>query len=318
MPDAQLFQLAASGDLLTPEALSAQVDRMLADPKSSALVDNFAAQWLGTRRLTDHVVDTALFPAWNDTLRASMQGEMGKYFDEFLHGDQLYDQFLSAKFNFVDAQLASLYGLAAPGGTGLVKVQNTTGNRLGFLGLAGFLTHTSRLNRSAPSIRGKWVVNSILCMTLELPTTFTPAPLPDPMPGQTVRQLLEIHRSKAECAPCHNILDPVGLGFEHFDAIGRYREKYADGTAIDTSGNLPGGTQFQGLDGMAQILAQDPKFIPCAAEKLFTYGVGRTVDQSGPYLDQVVANWKTAGLGLHNLLKQLVINDTFRFRHGSP
>jgi hypothetical protein len=291
---------------------------MLADPRSSSLVDDFAAQWLGSRGLKDHVVDTTLFPAWDDNLRASMQSELGMFFDEFLHHDAKYDQFLTADFNFVDSKLAALYGMAAPGGQGLVKVQNTTDHRRGFLGLAGFLTFTSRNTRTAPSIRAKWLVNGLLCMTLEVPANLMINPLPDSMPGQTVRQQLETHRAKPECAPCHNILDPVGLGLEHFDAIGRYRETYDGNVAIDTAGQLPDGTKFDGFDGLTEIMSKDERMVPCAAEKLFTYGLGREVDPSQPYLDQIVQKWRAGDLGLKNLIKQFVINDTFRFRRGSP
>jgi len=207
-----------------------------------------------------------------------------------------------------------------PTGQGLVKVQSTTDQRAGFLGLAGFLTFTSRLDRSSPPIRGKWVVNSLQCLDLELPTAFTPPPLGDPMPGQTVREVLAQHRADPACAGCHNILDPVGLSFEHFDAIGRYRQTYDGGLPIDTRGEL-GGTQFDGLAGLSQVVSTSPDFIACAVQKLFTYGVGRTIDSgdpSAPYLDQMVGRWKGAGLSLRNLLKQVVTNDTFRFRHGSP
>jgi len=320
LPDDPLFQLASKGDLLTAEGLEAQVDRMVADARSSALVDNFAAQWLGSRRLEGHAADTTLFPMWSDQLRASMQQEMGKYFDDFLHGDQTYDHFLTADVNYVDAGLAALYGMPPPTGQGLVKVQSTTDQRAGFLGLAGFLTFTSRLDRSSPPIRGKWVVNSLQCLDLELPTAFTPPPLGDPMPGQTVREVLAQHRADPACAGCHNILDPVGLSFEHFDAIGRYRQTYDGGLPIDTRGEL-GGTQFDGLAGLSQVVSTSPDFIACAVQKLFTYGVGRTIDSgdpSAPYLDQMVGRWKGAGLSLRNLLKQVVTNDTFRFRHGSP
>jgi hypothetical protein len=258
---------------------------------------------------------------WNDGLRASMREEMGRYFDDFVHGDKTYDRFLTADVNYVDTGLAALYGMPAPTGQGLVKVENTTDARAGFLGLAGFLTLTSRDDRSAPPIRGKWVVNSLQCLNLELPANLIPPPLADPMPGQTVRQVLEQHRANPACAPCHNILDPVGLGFEHFDAIGRYRETYDGGLAIDTRGSFRGGAEFDGLSGLTEAISKDPQFISCAVQKLFTYGVGRTLDDgdpSAPYLSQMVDEWKASGLSLRNLLKRIVANDTFRFRHGSP
>jgi hypothetical protein len=317
MPDATLFDAAATGQLTSPERLTAEVDRMLADPKSRELVDNFAAQWLGSRRLDGHLVDTSLFPAWTPALGLAMQQEMGAYFDDFLHGDQTYDAFLTSQVNFVDSGLAALYGLPDPGLATLTRVRNDTGVRAGFLGLAGFLTHTSRMDRTAPSIRGKWIVNSLKCLELELPPNLTPPPLGDPPPGQTERQLLEQHRANPSCAGCHNILDPVGLGLEHFDAIGRYRDTYVNGLPVDSAGTLSDGASFDGLVQLAGALSKDSSFASCAARKLFVYGLGRTVDTSQGYLEQVVTRWQAEGLSLRNLLKQLVVNDTFRARHGN-
>jgi Protein of unknown function (DUF1592)/Protein of unknown function (DUF1588)/Protein of unknown function (DUF1595)/Protein of unknown function (DUF1585)/Protein of unknown function (DUF1587) len=317
MPDATLLANAESGEIKASDKLAAEVDRLLADPRSSELVDNFAAQWLGARRLNGHVVDTTAYPAWTPALGAAMQQEMGAYFDDFLHGDQTYDKFLTSQVNFVDAGLAALYGLPAPGGTTLTRVQNTSGQRTGFLGLAGFLTHTSRMDRTAPSIRGKWIVNSLKCMELELPPNLTPPPLGEPAAGQTVRQVLEGHRANPSCAPCHNILDPVGLGLEHFDAIGRYRDTYTSGQPVDSVGMLTDGSSFDGLVQLADAMSKDPGFVACAAHKLFVYGLGRTVDASDGYVEQIVEQWRGQGLSLKNLLKAMVVNDTFRSRHGN-
>jgi hypothetical protein len=318
-PDDQLLQLAGTGQLLSAPGLKTQVDRLLADPRSSALVDNFAGQWLGSRRLAAHVADVTIYPAWSDSLKASMQNELGLYFDTFLHGDQTYDRFLTANINYVDANLAPLYGVPVPAVPGMVKVQNAVSHRAGFLGLAGFLTHTSRPERSAPTIRGQWILDALQCVTLELPANFSPPPLDAPKMGQTVRQLLELHGSAPACAPCHTQLDPVGLSLEHFDGIGRYRDAYADGSVIDATGVLPGGQHFDGMQALSQLLSQDPRFLPCAAQKLFTFAIGRTVAASdAPYIGQMVDGWKTDGLGLRNLVKQLVGNDTFRLRRGNP
>lgn len=316
-PDDQLLASADQGKLGTVGGLQTEVDRLLADPRSTALADNFAGQWLGSRRLTQHTADPMQYPQWNDALRQSMQQEMGMYFDAFLHGDQTYDKFLTTDMNFVDANLAALYGVPAPAGAGLTKVTGTGNHRVGFLGLAGFLTHTSRPERSAPAIRGQWVLDALGCVHLELPPNFTPPPLAEPMAGQSVRQQVEQHGSMPACSPCHSLLDPVGLGLEHFDGIGRYRETYPGGVAIDTTGVLPGARHFDGLEGLAGVLAADPSFVTCAARKLFTYGIGRAIDPgdaSAPYLDQIVERWKGSSLGFRNLLKQLVASDTFRFR----
>jgi hypothetical protein len=300
MPDAALFAAAGSGELTSTDKLAAEVDRMLADP-----------------RLSGHVVDTTVYPSWTPALGAAMQQEMAAYFDDFLHGEQTYDKFLTSQVNFVDSSLAALYGLPDPGSATLKRAQNTTGQRAGFLGLAGFLTHTSRMDRTAPSIRGKWIVNSLKCLELELPPNLTPPPLGEPAPGQTVRQVLEGHRANPSCSPCHNILDPVGLGLEHFDAIGRYRDTYTSGQPVDSVGMLTDGSSFDGLVQLADVMSKDPGFVACAARKLFVYGLGRTVDSSEGYLDQVVTKWQGQSLSLRNLLKALVVNDTFRSRHGN-
>jgi hypothetical protein len=213
--------------------------------------------------------------------------------------------------------LAALYGLPVPSGSGLTRVPNDTGLRAGFLGLAGFLTHTSRMDRTAPSIRGKWIVNSLKCLELELPPNLNPPPLSEPAAGQTVRQVLEAHRANPSCAGCHNVLDPVGLGLEHFDAIGRYRETYASGLPVDSAGKLLDGSSFDGLVQLADAMSKDPGFVACAARKLFVYGLGRKADGSEGYLEQIVTQWQGKGLSLQNLLKQLVVNDTFRSRHGN-
>lgn len=317
MPDATLFTAAADGGLQSSERVSSEVDRMLADTRSRELVDNFAAQWLGTRRLNGHVVDPAVYPAFSPALGAAMQGEMAAYFDEFLHGELTYDKFLTANINFVDSALAALYGLPEPGSASLTRVQNDTGQRVGFMGLAGFLTHTSRMERTAPSIRGKWVVNSLKCLELDLPANLTPPPLPEPGAGQTVRQVLEAHRASPACSGCHRVLDPVGLALEHFDAIGRYRATYADGLPVDAVGTLTDGSTFDGLVQLADAMSKDPGFVGCAAHKLFVYGLGRTVAGSEPYLESIVTDWHARGLSLRNLLKALAVSDVFRSRRGN-
>lgn len=316
MPDESLLAAAGAGELQL-ERLPSEVDRMLADPRSRELVDNFAAQWLGTRRLNKHVASTAAFPSWSPALGAAMAQEMAAYFDDFLHGEQTYDNFLTSNVNFVDSSLAALYGLPDPGTATLTRVQNSTGQRVGFLGLAGFLTHTSGTESTTPPIRGKWVVNSLKCLELELPPNATISPLGEPAVGQTVRQQLEAHRAMPACMGCHNILDPVGLGLERFDGIGRYRDSYPNGLPVDSVGTLPDGSSFDGLVQLAQGLSKDPEFVACAAHKLFVYGLGRTTAGSEDYVEQIVDNWHAQGLSLRNLLKALVANDTFRLRRGN-
>jgi hypothetical protein len=327
MPDQTLFDLAANGQLLQLDTLRAQVDRMLLDPKSSTLVSNFTWQWFGATRLANHEVNTTQYPVWDETLRASMQTELAMFFDEFIHQGRPFPEILTADVNYVDAKLAEVYGMPAPA-AGVERVEFTTDERKGILGLAGFLTHTSRHNRTAPTIRAAWVLNSLMCMDLAPPDNLVITPLPEVDPNVTsVRELIEAHRNNPACSVCHDIVDPVGLGMEQYDGIGRFRAQYENGDPIETGGTLPGGVTFTGFADMIDKLAAqtigDPanptlKTVDCAARKAFAYSMGRSIGVSSAYLDQMVTNWKAQPLTLNNLFKELVVNDVFRFRHGTP
>lgn len=311
MPDGALFEQAASGALGSAESLVAQVDRMLSDSRSEMLVKNFAGRWFGSRRLDDHVASAAIYPDYNAALAASMQREMELYFSEFLYEDVPYSQFLTADFNFVDAPLAALYGLPAPA-EGTQRVVNASDQRVGLLGLAGFLTHTSRETRSSPIIRGKWVLDAVLCTPLAVPPGLVIAPLEEPVEGEpatTVRQQIEVHRAAAACAGCHNLIDPIGLSLENFDAIGRYRATYENGLAIDTVGTMPDGQRVDGLPSLVTAIASSPKFLPCAADKLGTYALGAI--PAGANQEQIVARWTAGTPTLRNLLKEIVTHDSF-------
>jgi hypothetical protein len=316
MPDDALFAAAASASGLSePSAIVAQVDRMLADPKSEMLVKNFAAQWFGGRRLPEHVASTTLYPAYGPELSASMQREMELFFAEFLSGDRPFSEFLTADINFVDAPLAALYGMKAPSGTGLKKVVDTSDARSGFLGLAGFLTHTSRETRSSPIIRGKWILDAVWCMPLQVPANLVIPALPEPAEGAaptTVREQIAAHRASSACSSCHNLMDPIGLALENFDGIGRYRKAYETGLAIDTSGKMPDGTMVNGLSSLASALAADPQFMHCAATKFGTYALGASSDDQNS--EQIVARWTSGTPTLRNLIKEVIAHDSFKFR----
>jgi hypothetical protein len=315
MPDEPLFAEAAAGGLATPEALRAQVDRMLAEPHSEMLAKNFAARWFGSKRLDDHVASPSVYPAYSEALAMSMQREMELYFSEFLHKDLSYAEFLSADFNFVDGPLAALYGMAAPGETGMVRVVDTTDKRKGLLGLSGFLTHTSRETRSSPIIRGKWILDAVWCTPLTVPAGLIIESLEEPSEGSaptTVRLQMEAHRISPACSGCHDLIDPIGLALENFDSVGRYRPIYENGLTIDTTGTMPGGQQVQDLDSLASVLATAPQFLSCAASKFGTYALGLVFPPVNR--DQIVARWTAGTPTLRNLIKETVTHDTFRSR----
>jgi hypothetical protein len=319
MPDAPLFALAASGELSKEATVRAQVDRMLDDPKSDMLIKNFAAQWLGIRRLNDHPVSATVYPEWTPELLSSSQKEMELYFSEFLHKDLPYSEFLTADFNFVDAALAQHYGMSKPTQAGFSRVVDTTDQRQGLLGLAGFLTHTSRETRSSPIIRGKWILDAFMCLKLTLPPNLVVDPLPEPTATdtpKTVRELIATHRANAACAGCHNLIDPIGLALEHFDGVGRYRAAYENGLAIDTTSVLPSGAAVDGLASLATELTKDPRFLSCAATKLGTYALGRTIGDPRA-ITEIVAKWTAGTPTLRNLIKETVTHVTFTQRRAA-
>lgn len=314
MPDDELFGQAASGSLGGTDALDAEVDRMLADDRSQMLIKNFAARWFGSKRLDEHVASSTLFPDYTPALAASMQREMELYFSEFLYKDLPYSQLLTADFNFVDGPLAALYGLAAPA-QGMQRVVNTSDQRVGLLGLAGFLTHTSRETRSSPIIRGKWVLDAVLCTPLVVPPGLMVPALEEPSEGApptTVREQIKVHRAAAACAGCHNMIDPIGLALENYDAIGRYRTAYDNGLPVDATGTLPSGQNVDGLPSLAAALSEDPKFLPCAASKLGTYALGAVASEINK--QQIVARWLAGAPTLRNLIKATVTHDSFTSR----
>jgi Protein of unknown function (DUF1592)/Protein of unknown function (DUF1588)/Protein of unknown function (DUF1587)/Protein of unknown function (DUF1595) len=314
MPDDELFGQAASGALVSSSALELEVDRMLADGRSEMLVKNFGARWFGSKRLDDHVASATQFPDYTPALAASMQRELELFFAEFLYEDRPYSELLTADFNFVDGPLAALYGMAAPA-QGMERVVNTTDQRVGLLGLAGFLTHTSRETRSSPIIRGNWVLDAILCTPLVLPPGLMVAPLEEPAEGApptTVRQQIEAHRAAPTCAGCHNMIDPIGLALETYDAIGRYRTTYENGLPIDATGTLPDGQKVDGLPSLVAALSTSPKFLPCAATKLGTYALGAATSPVNE--EQVVAHWLTGAPTLRSLIKATVTHDSFTSR----
>jgi hypothetical protein len=230
--------------------------------------------------------------------------------------------FFTTDVNFVNSSLGQHYGVEGGAGDALTQVTDTTDGRVGFMGLAGFLTLTSFPYRTAPTLRGKWVLENLLCENIPIPPGNVPdldpagAP-PAELQSENVRIRLQAHSDNPMCASCHSILDPIGMGLENFDAIGRFRTQYDNGDRVDSSGKLPDGSEFQSLEQLATILSEDTRLTDCASERMMTYALSREVVASDePYLKQIREKWASGGMGLRGLLKQIVLNDTFRFRRG--
>jgi hypothetical protein len=317
MPDDPLRAAAGNGQLRTAADVRREALRMLADPKGSELVAGFAGQWLDLEDLPQHEVDPTLFGKVFDTaLAQSMRAETMQFVAELLRQNLPLSTLLDARFGFADARLAQLYGVAAPASKGLARF-DLPANRAGILTQAAVLTATSPADRTSPVVRGAWVLGRLLCAP-------PPPPPPDvpPLPMQTTtattqRALLAIHRQAPACGVCHNLIDPIGLGLENYDGIGRWRDTDG-GAAIDASGALPDGSAFHGAVELAGLLSKDPRVSSCLAGNLYTYALGRRPDNGatdGPQLGGLLRGADSGtGPRLQDLVLALVTSDAFRLR----
>ncbi|MCA9515274.1 MAG: DUF1592 domain-containing protein [Myxococcales bacterium] len=320
MPDEALFAAAARGELDTAAGVEAQARRMLDDPRAvSALVDNFAGQWLYIRDIANVFPDQRSFPAFDEALRASMSEEMRRFFATFLTEGRPLTELLTADETFVDARLAAHYGVAGPAeGEGFARASLVGTQRRGLLGQAGLLTVLATPFRTSIVRRGKWVLGQLLCDEPGTPPNgvqqlVDDEELPEPL---TLRQRMEQHVTKEECALCHARMDPIGFGLEHFDGIGGWRDTER-GIPIDASGVMPSGTTFDGALELAAILGADDRLYGCVSEKVMIYALGRGMKRADePYLADITAELGRRGGDFRELLVLVVTSDPFRFRTG--
>jgi hypothetical protein len=333
MPDDELFALAGRKQLTAN--LDAQVTRMLKDPRSKALIDNFAMQWLQLRTLRNFSPDPRLFPRFDEELRAAMYKETELFFDAVIHEDRSILDFLDADYTFLNRRLAEHYGIADTNGNlvgqkptrpegdriwrdRFVRVQLQGGERGGLLTQASVLAVTSNPTRTSPVKRGRWVLEQLLGTPPPPPPPNVP-PLEDSKRQLTgsLRQRMTQHMTDPACANCHARMDPIGFGLENFDAVGGFRTK-DDGFAIDPSGTLPDGKSFKGPADLKQILkAKKELFSRCLTEKMLTYALGRGVEYyDRPTVERVNAALARKDYRFSTLVTEIVKSDPFRLRRG--
>ncbi len=281
-PDNELLDIAAYGKLKEPEVLRQQVSRMLADPRSEALVTNFADQWLRVGKIDSIDPDPALYPEFDVDLRNAFRRETELFVDSILRTDRSVVDLLTADHTFVNERLATHYGIPNIRGDQFRRVTLANPNRWGLLGKGSMLMGTSYGNRTAPVLRGAWILENI---------TGTPPHAPPPgvetlkenlLGGkpQTVRERLEAHRANPSCNACHGVMDPLGFALENFDAIGGWRDKDRETvTVVDASGELSNGTVLKGpADLRNALVARPDQFVQTLTEKLMIYGLGRSIE----------------------------------------
>ena len=278
----ELLSLAVAGKLKEPVLLEQQVRRMLADPRSQALVTNFAGQWLYLRNLAAVSPDPRMFPDFDDNLRQAFRRETELFFESIVKEDRSVLDLLRAKYTFVNERLARHYGIPNVYGSRFRRVMlGEDSVRGGLLAQGSVLTVTSYANRTSPVLRGKWILENLLGTPPPPPPPNVPPLKDNPGAGKalSMRERMVQHRVNPACSGCHQLMDPAGLSMENFDAIGRWRTRTEAGTAVDASGGLPGGSTFEGVAGLRGALLRRPElFVTTVTEKLLTYALGRGLE----------------------------------------
>ena len=315
MPDEELVALAQHGTLR--RNLDAQVKRMLKDPKSITLVQNFGGQWLQLRNLAIATPDARTFPNYDASLRAAMQTETERFFEAIIREDRSVLDFLNANYTFVNERLAKHYGLKGVKGEAFQRVSLKGTGRAGVLTQGAILTLTSNPTRTSPVKRGKYVLENILGTPPPPPPPDVPELKEEKLTG-TLRQRMEQHRENPTCASCHARMDPIGFGLENFDGVGAWRQE-DEGFAIDPSGQLVSGESFKGPKDLTSILVKQKRaeFTRCLAEKMLTYALGRGLEfYDKCALDQITAGVSRKGHRFSSLILEVVRSVPFQQRRG--
>ncbi len=276
MPDEALSNLAGKG--LLRKNLESEVRRMIRDPKSEAFVANFAGQWLQIRNLNVVTPDKTLFPIFTDQLRDDMRRETELFFQYIMKEDRSVNEFLNANYIFANERLAKHYGINNVRGEQFQRINVTGTARGGLLAQASILTITSNPNRTSPVKRGKWILENILGTPIPAPPPNVPELDEKKVLSGNLREQMVQHRSNANCSSCHERMDPIGFGFENFDAVGRWRLNDG-GTPINAADKLASGESFNGPAELKALLyKRKADFSRCLTDKMLTYALGRGME----------------------------------------
>jgi hypothetical protein len=325
IPDEELLQTAIDGRLREPEVLRAQVERMLADPRSESMVTNFAAQWLFLRDVAAKEPDIFLFPNHDVSLKSALERETELFVDSVLRGGRSVVDLLTANHTFLNERLAQHYDIPNVQGSYFRRVElGPESPRSGLLGQGSILTVTSYATRTSPVLRGKYVLDNLLAAAPPPPPPDVPAlETADAEGGAplTMREAMIRHRANPACASCHEKMDPIGFALEHFDAVGRWRDD-DDGKPIEAASELPDGRVIDGLEGVKALLLDRPElFVSAFTEKLMMYALGRNVQYyDAPAIRAIVRSASARNYEFSALVEGIVESVPFRMRtaQGAP
>lgn len=320
-PDAELLAAAEAGDLNTPDKLKIQIERLMGDDRVRDTVATFHRQWLGLDRMNSVVKDPTLFPDWDDELRADLRISLNEFINYAYWEEGTLHALLNSQKVFMTAGLAQLYGLEQPAGAGGVwEIEMPASERAGLLTQPALLAMLSYPNQSSPINRAVFVREKILCQHLPPPPADMEITAPDPDPSLTTRETFAIHTEDPTCAGCHTLIDPLGFGFEGYDALGRYRET-ENGKEVDVSGELVAAPdaslngEFTGAVDLASRLGDSDYVAQCMSEQWFTFIMGRHSDESDePSIEAINEAFADSGFQFGSLLEAIVLSDSFRYR----
>ena len=311
-PDATLLKLAAAGKLRAN--LSAQVERMLADPRSERFIRHFVRRWLDLDNIGTMPPSADFLVFYRDNLEAAMRRETELFFRHLLDHNRPPREFLDADYSFLNRELALHYGIDGVEGNALKRVSLKGTGRGGLMGQGAFLTASANGVDTSPVVRGIYVLEKLLGYTPPPPPPDVPTIEPDIRGAVTIRGQLEKHREIATCAECHRKIDPLGFALENFDAIGGWRTEYGRNLPVDASGKLPDGATFKTPDEFRRLMAgRHEQFTRNLTEKLLTYALGRElIALDRPQLDAITTRMKQPHAGLRDLVEAVVLSKAFQ------
>lgn len=323
VPDDQLLLLANQGKLHEPEIVREQITRMLADERSKSLVTDFAAQWLNLAKLDEITPNAGLFRFASRGLdpRSMFKEELNLFIDSVLRSDQPVTKLLDADYTYLNERLAMHYGIEDVKGSRFRKVQLSDPKRHGLLGKGAVLMLTANPNRTAPVLRGAWILDRVLGTPPAAPPPNVEA-LPENKAGAaalSVRERLEQHRDNPTCFGCHGVMDPLGLALENFNTVGQYRSFDTDTlAAIDSTGVLPDGTPISGPEDLVKaLLERSDMFVQTLTTNLMTYALGREIDyRDMPTVRRIIDKSIAEGSQFEDIVYNVVTSNAFLMREG--
>jgi hypothetical protein len=320
MPDAELFTAAEGGKLGTRAEVAAQARRMIDDPRAAAMVTNFAGQWLQLRELADAAKEPTLYPAWKDEYLPLFRQETEEFLTSVWKADAKLDTLLSAPYTLVNGPLAGFYGMKGVTGDSFQKVQLDAGQRAGMLTHASLLAAKSGPDQSSPILRGVFIREQMFCQPLPQPPVTVDANPPELSATLTTKERFAAHRNDPSCEGCHRLIDPIGFGFERYDATGAYRTM-ENGKVVDATGELAGTDvdgPFTGAIELGKKLVQSQTVEACVASHWFNFALGREPsDADACTTHSLKAAFAGSGGDLRQLLLATVQTDAFLFKGGS-